>query len=85
VVLRGRGHGHGVGLCQEGAARRARAGAGWREILAAYFPGASAGRGAPHGAAGPASPFAMGSPDPPSAPRVALHPDAAAGPGRIQP
>lgn len=44
VVLRGEGHGHGVGLCQEGAARRARRGQGWPAILAAYFPGAAPGR-----------------------------------------
>lgn len=44
VLLEGRGHGHGVGLCQAGAARRARGGAGYRELLAAYFPGAAVGR-----------------------------------------
>jgi stage II sporulation protein D len=38
-VFVGRGLGHGVGLCQHGAAGRARAGFGFREILAAYFPG----------------------------------------------
>lgn len=38
VGVRGEGHGHGVGLCQQGAARRAVAGAGARQILAAYFP-----------------------------------------------
>ncbi|MFY3746755.1 stage II sporulation protein SpoIID, partial [Anaeromyxobacter sp. Red801] len=43
-VLEGAGRGHGVGLCQTGAARRARAGQGYREILGAYFPGAAARR-----------------------------------------
>lgn len=43
-VLEGAGRGHGVGLCQAGAARRARAGQGYREILGAYFPGAAARR-----------------------------------------
>lgn len=38
-VFTGRGLGHGVGLCQHGAAGRARAGFGFREILEAYFPG----------------------------------------------
>lgn len=33
------GHGHGVGLCQAGAVGMARAGWGWREILAHYYPG----------------------------------------------
>jgi len=36
----GRGRGHGVGLCQEGALRRSRAGASAGEILAHYYPGA---------------------------------------------
>jgi stage II sporulation protein D len=40
VLLAGTGLGHGVGLCQAGAARRAAAGAGYREILAHYFPDA---------------------------------------------
>lgn len=35
----GRGRGHGVGLCVEGAALRAAAGADSMAILAAYFPG----------------------------------------------
>ncbi len=39
-VLEGRGSGHGVGLCQWGAAGRARAGEGYRAILARYYPGA---------------------------------------------
>ena len=34
----GHGAGHGVGLCQWGAVGRARAGQGYGEILAAYFP-----------------------------------------------
>lgn len=38
-VFQGRGLGHGVGLCQHGARGRAQAGFGFREILAAYFPG----------------------------------------------
>jgi peptidoglycan hydrolase-like amidase len=32
--------GHRVGLCQEGAALMAKQGAGWRQILNHYFPGA---------------------------------------------
>ncbi|HVP68575.1 MAG TPA: SpoIID/LytB domain-containing protein [Anaeromyxobacteraceae bacterium] len=39
-VLEGRGSGHGAGLCQWGAAGRARAGEGYREILRRYYPGA---------------------------------------------
>jgi stage II sporulation protein D len=39
-VFRGSGSGHGVGLCQRGAQSRAKAGKTWREILAAYYPGA---------------------------------------------
>jgi stage II sporulation protein D len=35
----GMGSGHGVGFCQWGAVGRARAGQGFPEILAAYFPG----------------------------------------------
>ncbi len=38
--LEGVGLGHGVGLCQQGAIGRARAGQGVMEILEAYFPGA---------------------------------------------
>lgn len=38
VELSGTGIGHGVGLCQAGAARRAAAGEGYRDILARYFP-----------------------------------------------
>lgn len=37
----GKGWGHGVGLCQHGAAGRARAGQSYSEILAAYYPGAN--------------------------------------------
>lgn len=37
--VRGRGSGHGVGLCQWGAAGRARAGQTYLEILSAYYPG----------------------------------------------
>ena len=38
LVIHGRGAGHGVGLCQKGAAAMAAEGAGFREILARYFP-----------------------------------------------
>jgi stage II sporulation protein D len=44
LVAEGRGAGHGVGMCQWGAIGRARAGAGWAAILAAYFPGADLSR-----------------------------------------
>jgi stage II sporulation protein D len=37
----GMGAGHGVGLCQWGAVGRARAGQGYQQILAAYYPGTS--------------------------------------------
>lgn len=40
VTAQGRGNGHGVGMCQVGAIGRARAGADFREILGAYYPGA---------------------------------------------
>ena len=40
LVVRGRGNGHGVGLCQWGAIARARAGADFRAILKADYPGA---------------------------------------------
>ena len=40
VVVKGRGNGHGVGMCQWGAIARARAGADFRAILKAYYPGA---------------------------------------------
>jgi stage II sporulation protein D len=39
LVAEGSGNGHGVGMCQWGAVGRARAGASYREILSAYFPG----------------------------------------------
>lgn len=38
LLLRGKGWGHGVGLCQIGAARMAREGADYRQILAFYYP-----------------------------------------------
>ncbi len=38
--LRGRGWGHGVGMCQAGAVGRAKAGQDYKQILAAYYPGA---------------------------------------------
>jgi len=41
VVLRGGGFGHGVGLCQTGALERARRGQSAREILEAYYSGAT--------------------------------------------
>ncbi len=60
VRIEGRGHGHGVGLCQRGAARRARRGAGAAEILRYYFaarPGSATSRAsrtpAPAGSAAP--------------------------------
>ncbi len=40
LTAAGAGWGHGVGMCQWGAVGRARAGQDFREILAAYFPGA---------------------------------------------
>lgn len=40
VEAEGRGYGHGVGMCQWGAIGRARAGQGYAEILASYYPGA---------------------------------------------
>jgi stage II sporulation protein D len=57
-VFFGRGWGHGVGLCQWGARARAEAGATYREILAAYYPGARLARmdGAPEPALDPAAP-----------------------------
>jgi stage II sporulation protein D len=39
LTIDGMGSGHGVGLCQWGAVGRARAGQGYEQILAAYFPG----------------------------------------------
>jgi stage II sporulation protein D len=41
VLLRGGGFGHGVGLCQTGALERAREGQSAREILEAYYSGAT--------------------------------------------
>jgi stage II sporulation protein D len=41
LTAAGAGWGHGVGMCQWGAVGRARAGQDFREILAAYFPGAA--------------------------------------------
>jgi len=38
--LSGSGFGHGVGLCQVGAAARARRGDSMRDIIGAYFRGA---------------------------------------------
>jgi stage II sporulation protein D len=40
VSATGRGYGHGLGLCQDGAVARARAGQDARAILAHYYPGA---------------------------------------------
>lgn len=40
VVIEGSGSGHGNGLCQWGAAGRARAGQTMEQILQAYYPGA---------------------------------------------
>jgi stage II sporulation protein D (peptidoglycan lytic transglycosylase) len=39
LTVEGMGSGHGVGFCQWGAVGRARAGQGFEQILAAYFPG----------------------------------------------
>jgi stage II sporulation protein D len=39
LTVDGMGSGHGVGFCQWGAVGRARAGQGFEQILAAYFPG----------------------------------------------
>ncbi|HEV8455854.1 MAG TPA: SpoIID/LytB domain-containing protein [Gemmatimonadales bacterium] len=38
LAVDGMGSGHGVGFCQWGAVGRARAGQGYEQILAAYFP-----------------------------------------------
>ena len=38
-IFRGSGFGHGLGLCQMGAHAQAHQGAGYRQILAYYFPG----------------------------------------------
>jgi stage II sporulation protein D len=47
-AVEGHGHGHGVGLCQEGAASRARAGHGVEEIAKAYFGAVRVGVTASH-------------------------------------
>jgi len=44
LTIEGMGSGHGVGFCQWGAVGRARAGQGYAQILAAYFPGTGVGR-----------------------------------------
>lgn len=41
AAITGVGAGHGIGLCQRGAAALAGAGAGFREILAHYYPNSS--------------------------------------------
>jgi stage II sporulation protein D len=46
-VFRGEGYGHGVGMCQFGANGMARAGKGYREILARYYPGVQIARESP--------------------------------------
>jgi stage II sporulation protein D len=38
VILEGVGQGHGIGLCQRGARAMAEEGAGFRKIIAHYFP-----------------------------------------------
>lgn len=43
AVFHGRGYGHGVGLCQAGADARGNQGQSERQILAAYYPGTTAG------------------------------------------
>jgi stage II sporulation protein D len=43
LELHGGGNGHGIGMCQTGAIGRARAGQGFRTILATYYPGTSVG------------------------------------------
>jgi stage II sporulation protein D len=45
-VFVGSGHGHGVGMSQWGAEAMARAGAGYRRILAEFYPGAELRSGA---------------------------------------
>jgi stage II sporulation protein D len=42
-VFQGSGSGHGVGMCQSGAASMGDGGRSYREILAYYYPGATAG------------------------------------------
>ncbi len=46
LVFVGSGHGHGVGMSQWGAEAMAQRGVGYREILAAFYPGSSVVRGA---------------------------------------
>jgi stage II sporulation protein D len=46
-LFRGQGYGHGVGMCQYGANGMAKAGRGYREILARYYPGVEIGRESP--------------------------------------
>jgi stage II sporulation protein D len=41
LVADGHGAGHGVGFCQWGAVGRSRAGQSFRQIVAAYYPGAT--------------------------------------------
>jgi stage II sporulation protein D len=43
LTLRGHGYGHGNGMSQYGAEGAARAGKGYRQILAKYYPGTSLG------------------------------------------
>jgi stage II sporulation protein D len=43
LTLQGFGAGHGLGLCQIGAAERARAGQTYRQILSFYYPGTRVG------------------------------------------
>lgn len=42
ITITGSGYGHGIGLCQEGAMRRATQGADYSAILQHYYPGAEA-------------------------------------------
>ena len=81
-VFDGRGFGHGVGMSQYGARGAARAGLGFAEILAHYFPGTSVSGGEPGGAAAPSVASTAPAPQPrrtaptpraqaPSAPRYA--------------
>lgn len=39
LKIRGGGWGHGVGMCQEGAAGRAKAGQNYRQLIKHYYPG----------------------------------------------
>jgi stage II sporulation protein D len=41
ILVKSRGAGHGVGLCQWGAIGMAKRGSSYRDILSAYFPGAT--------------------------------------------